>query len=199
MRRIAILTVLGMCSAVFGVLLGGPAQAADEYVGQGQCKVCHNKAAEGEQWNKWKAEKHAKAFDTLKTPEADKIAKDKGLTKPAAESPECLKCHVTAYDAATSAAPAKIVPADGVQCESCHGAGSQHMDAGKKKMFKKDESVDPKQFVTKIDESTCTKCHNDQSPTWKADRYTKADGTKVGFDYEQAKEKVSHPNPLKKK
>ena len=199
MRRIAILTVLGMCSALFGVLSGGSAQAADEYVGHGQCKVCHNKAAEGEQWKKWKEEKHSKAIESLKSPEAEKIAKEKGLTKPAAESPECLKCHVTAYDAATAAAPAKIVVADGVQCETCHGAGAKHMEAGKQKMFKKDETVDPKQFVAKIDEATCTKCHNAESPTWKADKYTKADGTKAGFDFEEAKKKITHPNPLKKK
>ena len=49
------------------------------------------------------------------------------------------------------------------------------------------------------DKNLCVKCHNDQSPTWKADRYALADGTKVGFDFEQASKKIAHPNPAKAK
>ncbi|MFH0909300.1 MAG: hypothetical protein V1929_11100 [bacterium] len=39
---------------------------------------------------------------------------------------------------------------------------------------------------------SCTLCHNDKSPSWKADRYTLEDGSKVGFDFEQAYEKIKH-------
>jgi hypothetical protein len=46
---------------------------------------------------------------------------------------------------------------------------------------------------------SCAKCHNETSPTWKADRYTAKDGKKVGFDAEQAYEKIKHPNPKVKK
>ena len=42
-------------------------------------------------------------------------------------------------------------------------------------------------------------CHNEESPTWNPEKYTRADGTKVGFDFEQAKKLTEHPNPLKAK
>jgi hypothetical protein len=49
----------------------------------------------------------------------------------------------------------------------------------------------------KGDKQTCLGCHNDTSPTWKADRYTTKDGKKVGFDYDQAWTKIAHPMPKK--
>ena len=184
------------------VLFGPVAQAQTlEYIGQDQCKVCHNKKAEGEQWAHWKASKHPHALELLKSPEAQAVATKIGLKTPPAESPECLKCHVTAYDVEKKAAPAKIKAADGVQCESCHGPASEHAKAGKIVLFQKDKAagVDPKANILKQEEKVCTQCHNDTSPTWKADRYTLEDGTKVGFDYKQANAKITHPNPLKKK
>jgi hypothetical protein len=42
---------------------------------------------------------------------------------------------------------------------------------------------------------SCTLCHNDTSPVWKADRYTTKDGKKVGFDFDVAFEKIKHPDP----
>jgi len=41
----------------------------------------------------------------------------------------------------------------------------------------------------------CTTCHNDESPAWKPDRYTLADGSKAGFDFDQAVEEIVHPVP----
>lgn len=174
---------------------------AQDYIGHDQCKVCHNKKAEGEQWNKWKTMEHAKSIELLKSDAAKQVADKIGLKTPPAESPECLKCHVTAYDAEKKAAPAKIKIEDGVQCESCHGPASEHQKDGKLILFQKDKAagIDPKAHVTRPDEAVCVKCHNDTSPTWKADRYTLEDGKKVGFDYKQAAAKITHPNPTKKK
>ena len=157
------------------------------YVGNSQCKICHNKKDEGEQWNKWKAEMHPKAFETLSTDAAKAAAAKKNVTKAPAEAPECLKCHVTGYDAAKGAAPEKINAADGIQCESCHGPASLHTADGKK--FKSgDKSVNmAAHIVAKPDEAVCKKCHNPESPTAKP------------FDFKTASEKVSHPNPAKKK
>ena len=175
-----------------------PAFAQDAtYLGEAQCKVCHNKKDEGEQWNKWKAEKHPMSLENLKSPKALEVAKAKGLTKPPSESPECLKCHVTAYDAATGKAPDKILPAMGVQCEACHGPGSKHADEGKKKLFKKDDTAKTAETILKPDAATCTKCHNKDNPTYDENRYTLKDGTKADFDFEQAYKKIEHPNPKK--
>jgi hypothetical protein len=176
-------------------------QAPDQFIGHEQCKVCHNKKAEGEQWNLWKASKHAQAVELLKGPEAKAVAEKAGLKTPPAESPECLKCHVTAYDAEKKAAPPKIKIADSVQCESCHGASAEHAKDGKVLLFDKSKAatIDVKAHLAKIEESSCTGCHNETSPSWKTDRYTNEKGEKVGFDFKQALAKVTHPNPLKKK
>lgn len=198
------LNVLAMGAAaslvcVFGLPSAGAAEGA-EYIGESQCKVCHNKKAEGEQWNKWKASEHAKAFETLKSEKAIEIGKQKGLAKPPAESPECLKCHVTAYDVATGTAPPKIKFEMGIQCETCHGPNSKHQEDGKKIMFQKDTTIDVSlNVISKPEEKTCRQCHNEESPTWNPEKYTTKDGKKVGFDFEQAKEKNAHLNPLKKR
>jgi hypothetical protein len=52
-----------------------------------------------------------------------------GLPKPAEESRECLPCHVTAFGFDTQQIAASFDPKDGVQCESCHGPGSIHVEA----------------------------------------------------------------------
>ncbi|MBM3289466.1 MAG: hypothetical protein FJY92_04875 [Candidatus Hydrogenedentes bacterium] len=175
-----------------------PAFAQDAaYIGEAKCKTCHNKKDEGEQWNKWKAEKHPNALAALSTPKAAEIAKAKGIAKPPAEAPECLKCHVTAFDAASGKAPEAIVPASGVQCEACHGPGSLHQEEGKKKLFKKDATAKTAETITKPDAKTCEKCHNKDNPTFNPERYTLKDGSKADFDFEQAYAKIAHPNPKK--
>jgi len=165
------------------------------YIGESQCKVCHNKKDEGEQWNKWKGEKHPTSLEALKSPKALEVAKAKGLTTPPSESPECLKCHVTAFDAGKT--PEKILPASGVQCEACHGPGSLHQAEGKKKLFQKDATAKTAETMLKPDAKTCEKCHNKDNPTFNPERYTLKDGSKADFDFEQAYAKIAHPNPKK--
>ena len=181
-------------------LVAGVAYGQDKppkYIGQGQCKVCHNKKPKGAQWAVWKEMKHAHAFDALKSDAAKKIAAERGLTKPPHEEPQCVKCHVTGYDPDTMEAPAKIKLEDSVQCETCHGPGSAHKADGRAVMFKKKtaDEVDWMANLKKVEEKTCRKCHNEESPTWNPEQFTLEDGTKVGFSFEQAKEIIAHPDP----
>jgi len=197
-HRSSLLTMALVAGVVSLAMMAGAFAQEATYVGNGQCKICHNKKEEGEAWNKWKAEAHSKAFALLSSDEAKAVGTAKGLAKPPAESPECLKCHVAGYDVATGKAPEKIQPADGVQCETCHGPASAHTAESKK--FKSGvKTAKPAEKIVRANADTCKKCHNEESPTWKADRYTLADGTKAGFDYEQAWKKIDHSNPLKKK
>lgn len=177
--------------------MSAPAFAQDaEYIGADACKVCHNKKDTGEQYTKWMAEKHAKAFENLKSDKAKEVATKAGVTKPPSEAPECLKCHVTAYDASAGAAPAKIKMELGVQCESCHGPASLHQKEGMKAL-KKDPSAKTAETQTKPDAKTCEKCHNKDNPTYNPERYTLKDGSKADFDFEQAWAKIEHKNPKK--
>lgn len=179
------LWVAVMMGAAVGLFVVSGAFAEDAtYVGNTQCKICHNTKDAGEMWTKWKATKHAKTFETLQGDPAKEAAKKKGVAKAPAEAPECLSCHVTAYDAAKGAAPEKITAADGVQCESCHGPASLHVADGKKFKATKDASIKMSAHIKKGDEATCKTCHNDKSPTWKG-----------SFDFADSMKKIEHKKP----
>lgn len=188
---------LVIAAVMIGIMTALPRGAfAQEktFVGNSLCKGCHNKADRGEQWNKWKASGHARTFELLASPEAKAVAEKLKLGKPATEAPQCLKCHVTAFDEKTGAPVAPLLKEDGVQCESCHGPASLHVSGGKKS-----KSGDKSPRIMRGDEATCKTCHNAKSPAWKPDRYTGVDGKKTGFDYVQASAKVAHPRHKEKK
>jgi len=163
---------------------------AANYAGTKMCGICHKAEDKGNQLAKWQASPHAKAFELLGTPEAKEAGKKVGVDNPQA-SPKCLKCHSTAYNFGESAAVEKIKPEDGVTCESCHGPGKKYML--KSVMESREKCIEAGMVYPAT--KNCELCHNDQSPTWKADRYTTKDGKKAGFDAEQAYEKIKHPNP----
>lgn len=181
-RSVGILSAVALSLAVVA-----PALAAKEhqYIGATKCKSCHKKELIGNQYGEWEKGEHAKAFETLKGKKAAELATKKGVAGPPNEAKECLKCHVTAYGKPASAfkkKPLKVT--DGVQCESCHGPGSDYK--GKKNMSDHDKAVARGLWEPGKDEKICLNCHNDESPTW--------DPAK-GFDYEAAKKKIAHPIP----
>ena len=53
-------------------------------VGAKKCKICHKKAEEGNQWQKWLDGPHAKAFATLGTDKAKAVAAELGIDDPQA-------------------------------------------------------------------------------------------------------------------
>ena len=193
---------LGKVVFTVGTFVAVCAMAQDaEYVSNSKCKMCHNKVSEGEQWKKWTETKHAKAYESLLTSDnAKEYTEARGLTTAPAETPECLRCHVTGYDAEKETFVSALKKENGIQCNSCHGPGSEHLAFGKKMMMKKDEiddSMDMKILIPNV--KTCLKCHNDESPTWDPEKYTLEDGTKAGFDFEQAFATIAHFNPKKKR
>ena len=161
------------------------------YVGVKSCKMCHKKAEDGEQFQKWSDSAHAKAFATLASPEAKEVAAKLGIDDPQ-KSGKCLKCHSTAYNFGEELAVAELPVEEGVSCESCHGAGKNYK---KKETMKDRDASFAGGMVYPAKEKSCTLCHNDQSPTWKADRYTTKDGQKTGFDADQAYDKIKHDKP----
>ncbi len=193
-----------MVSAVLAGLACGVATAADDaalLVGVKSCAMCHKKADTGDQFGKWTASAHAKAYSMLASEEAKAAGAKVGVADPQ-KSGKCLKCHATAYNfteelqvKAEEGATAKVAAEDGVTCESCHGAGKNY----KAKAVMVDHAQAVAAGLVSPATKNCEKCHNDKSPSWKADRYTTKDGKKVGFDVEQAVEKIKHPNPNAKK
>ncbi len=155
-----------------------------KYVGAKKCGMCH-KSKTGDQYGIWKKSAHAKAYKTLLTAEADKIAKEKGLGK-AAEAKECLGCHVTGHNDASAVFDKRFKIESGVQCETCHGAGSKYKS---KKTMKNHEKAVSKGLATyKNDaaiEAKCKTCHNKKSPSFKE------------FDFKKMWAKIAHPLPKK--
>ncbi len=188
MKRIALVTAV-LVLAAFGARAAAPDPA--NYVGVKSCKMCHKKAEEGDQFNKWLESGHAKAFETLGTPESKEIASKLGIADPQ-KSGACLKCHSTAYNFSEELQVAEVPVDEGVSCESCHGAGKNYK---KKEIMKVRDDAIAGGMIYPAKEKSCTVCHNDASPTWKADRYTTKDGQKVGFDADAAYEKIKHDKP----
>ena len=182
---------------VFAAATPGAMAEDATYVGSTSCKICHNKAAEGAQFNQWKETGHSRALETLKSAVSIEIGEKWGLEKPPSESAKCLECHVTAYDMETLAPPAKIKLATAVSCESCHGPSSVHVAAAKQYRMKKDPSIDLTSMRELPTKENCLRCHNERSATWDPARYALEDGSTVGFSFELAYPKIDHPNPAK--
>ena len=167
------------------------------YVGSNSCKICHNKAADGAQFNQWKETGHSKALETLKSAASIEIAKKLGLSESPSESAACLVCHVTAYDVKALKPPAKVKVTNGVSCEACHGPSSEHVAAAKRFRIKKDPSIDLTSMRERPTKENCLRCHNEKSVTWDPKRYTLKDGSTAGFSFELAYPKVEHLKPAK--
>jgi len=169
-----------VCSLTLGGALTSAADSAFKYIGASKCKTCHKKELIGDQYGKWEKAGHSKAFKTLLSEKAIAVAKEKGISGKPSEAAECLKCHATAATLGPNDVEKKPLDnKDGVQCESCHGPGSGY----KKKKVMADHEKSLAAGLVIPDEKTCTKCHNDTSPTWK------------GFDYAEAKKKIDHSIP----
>jgi len=166
---------------------------AANYVGVKMCGMCHKKEEGGNQLGKWQASPHSKAFELLGTPEAKAAGAKVGVADPQ-KSGKCLKCHSTAYNWTETVQTEKIAVEDGVVCESCHGPGKNY----KSRSVMQDRQQAIAGGLVYPATKSCALCHNESNPTWKADRYTTKDGKKVGFDVEQAYEKIKHPLPAKK-
>jgi hypothetical protein len=135
------------------------------YEGTQVCGMCHKTEKQGQQLKIWQDSKHSHAYKTLQTPEADKIAADKGLKTKAIESKECLKCHASGDGVDKALIGAKFKMEDGVQCETCHGPGSAYkaMSVMKNKADAKTKGLADLDDVKVL----CAKCHNTGSPTHK--------------------------------
>jgi hypothetical protein len=186
-----ITSVLCVTSMLVVTLEAGAADPA-AFAGVKSCRMCHKKEATGNQYGQWVAGPHSKTFAVLGTAEAKAVAATLGIPD-AQKSGKCLKCHATSYNLTEAPATKKITAPEGVTCESCHGPGKKYKS--KKVMVDRAQCIAYGMFYPAT--QSCTTCHNDQSPTWKSDRYTDKDGKKVGFDVKKAYEKIKHPNPAK--
>ena len=175
-----------------GCWLSGSAAAESEheYAGHMKCKDCHSKKDIGDQYNVWLESTHAKTYETLASKEAKEWAAEAGVDDPQTDE-KCIKCHTTAYGVPDEMVSRKFDRTAGVQCEACHGPGKDYRK--KKIMIDSDKSA--AKGLLPQNEAVCTACHNDDSPAWDPKRFTLADGSQVGFDYDLAVKEIAHPVP----
>jgi hypothetical protein len=181
MRVLTTATLVLLCSLF--VTTAGISQ--NKYIGTKMCGACHKQKKAGETYKVWQKSAHASAYKTLQMEEADKIAEEKGLKKPAAESPECLKCHVTGGGTAKNV-DKSFKLSEGVTCEACHGAASGYKTLHSKPKNKEKAIAKGLIVGDAADETLCVTCHNEESPTFK------------GFDMKKMWAKIEHKLPAAK-
>lgn len=158
--------------------------AQNQFIGAKSCGMCHKKADQGEQLKIWEESAHANAYKTLQSEEADKIAAELGHKTKAVETEACLKCHATGYNADASLLGKRFKIEDGVQCETCHGAGSEYKSKKTMQDHAKSVAAGMTEYADdKAIEAQCVTCHNSESPTFKA------------FDFKVQWGKIAHPVP----
>ncbi len=117
-----------------GVRAPKPAKGQAGYVGAEQCAACHADEAEH-----WATTRHGDAYATLV-----KVNKQFDLS--------CVGCHVTGFREPGGAEVVENAGLQNVQCEQCHGPGSQHVATpekrGKPNAIRRDAPVD-----------VCLQCH----------------------------------------
>lgn len=170
---------------VFVGLVFSQDQPKHKFVGSKKCGMCHKSQKAGEQLKLWKEKKHSKAFEALKSEKGKKLAESKGLGN-ATEAKECLTCHAPGLLVDKKFHAKGFVPEEGVQCETCHGAGQKYKSM---KIMKDHAKSVANGMVEFKDEAAikalCVTCHNGNEHTGK-------------FDFTKAWKKVAHPTPKKK-
>jgi YVTN family beta-propeller protein len=156
MRRARFLVVaLAGLGASVPVVLRAQAQKQPVYMGARACAQCHEGKAAGNQFSHWLSSAHAKAWATLALPEAKAMARLSGIPDEPQNAPICLGCHATAADSEKWERDVGFRLEDGVQCEKCHGPGSEYMD----EKIMRDPEAARRAGLRKFTKRDCAVCH----------------------------------------
>ena len=134
-----------------GLLVGGERF----YIGADACRKCHYGGGEKGPFHVWSRSKHALGYAALGKPESLEIARLSGIDVDPFDSPVCLKCHTTASDVEAWQRDKAFLLEDGVQCEYCHGPGSEYSDAA----VMRDREAAKKAGLEMPGEDFCLVCH----------------------------------------
>ena len=154
------------------------------YVGAKVCATCHQGKGMGHQFSKWLESKHATAYAVLAKPESKEIAELSGIPQEPQESPMCLGCHATGAHVEAWERDETFFTEDGVQCEKCHGPGSEYMDAA----IMMDREAAMKAGLMMPTERDCIGCHQVKGSHVAVHKLPKLDIT-------EALKNIAHPTP----
>jgi len=163
--RAKLFSALVLCFFIFSTFALAVAEEKEEakhdYIGAKKCKICHRKDGT---YETWEATLHATAWDKL----TDEQKKNKDI----------IPYYSTGEDK-----KGKLL--EGVQCEACHGPGSDY----KSKSIMEDREKAIANGLLIPDEETCKKCHHADAPTEALAASAK------DFSYDKLKEKGVHALP----
>ncbi len=179
----------GVCMLLAGLWLGRSSSAQvpakhPVFVGVKVCMECHDGRQIAGQCSTWMLSKHAQAYAVLSKPESLEIAKRSGIVEPPTESPVCLGCHATGADAEPWERDPTFSVLDGVQCEKCHGPGSEYIDP--EIMMDRERAV-----AAGLVLGSREYCHNCHAPKGSHEAVLK----RPPLDMDKAWKEIAHPTP----
>jgi YVTN family beta-propeller protein len=160
------------------------AQAPRErvYVGERACRACHHQMGSRDQFSAWRLTKHAQGYAALSMPESRQIAELSGIAGDPTRARVCLGCHTTAYDTEAWQRDQSFHFEDGVQCERCHGPGSEYLSAD----VMRDTARARQAGLLMPGEPDCLVCHKEKGS------HTAVLGLKR-FVFKDALQTIAHP------
>ncbi|MHC4741700.1 MAG: multiheme c-type cytochrome [Planctomycetota bacterium] len=179
--RLSTALILTLC------LLAGSARGAYKdpvYVGAKVCAECHQYEGKGHQFSKWLGSKHVRAYAVLADPSSKRIARLSGIPIEPQESTMCLGCHATGAHVEDWEKDETFFVEDGVQCEKCHGPGSEYIEP--EVMTNRDAAM--KAGLVMPTKQDCMGCH---LPKGSHESVLKM----PALDLDEAMERIAHPTP----
>lgn len=155
------------------------------YVGVKVCTTCHEGKGMGHQFSRWLTSRHARAYAVLAKPEAKEIARLSGIPQEPQESTMCLGCHATGAHVEEWEKDETFFTEDGVQCEKCHGPGSEYMDAA----VMTDRRAAERAGLNMPTMQDCMGCHQVKGSHVAVHRLPM-------LDMKQALSDIAHPTPV---
>ncbi len=163
---------------------------APKYIGAKKCKACHIK-----EYKSWEKTTMSGSFENLKADIKAEEKKKAGIDpgKDYTADKGCLKCHTTGYGKPSGFTTIAETPdLAGVQCEGCHGPGSEFSQIMKKnKEFKLAEVKKAGLIIPSEDEKGCMTCHGGDSP------FIEKVDPKYKFNFKEKLKKTHEHFPLK--
>ncbi|MCP4156287.1 MAG: beta-propeller fold lactonase family protein [bacterium] len=142
--------------SIWQVLSSSPQGTKDRYyVGVSKCRKCHQGGDKKSPYNVWHNSKHSQAYKVLAWPVSKQIAELSGIDVNPLSSPICLKCHTTASDAEAWQRDESFSMQEGIQCETCHGPGSEYSEGA----IMADKQAAKKAGLQMPDKDFCLVCH----------------------------------------
>jgi YVTN family beta-propeller protein len=167
-----------------GAVAGGPAPRPAVFVGTRVCAACHEGRQRGDQVSRWLLSKHSKAYSVLARPESKQIAELSGIPLEPQRSTMCLGCHSTGTFAEASEKDETFFAEEGVQCEMCHGPGSEHVDA----QIAMNEAAARQAALSRPTKRDCMGCHKEKGSHTAVLK-------RPPVDMDKAWESIAHPMP----